>query len=150
MFSLCRAGIVAAIVGAWLSSAAPHWAGAADQAEIPVPVEELKKGLMGALGDSFEYLGGEVGRTKGHMGSWSAERFWFTKVRAKTAGEFAVSYSIEFEFSDDVKKNWQPPERAVYTIPIKIGDRGAPRVVLPRSTWAGGKRLHRPPVSSRP
>lgn len=106
-----------------------------------VPVETFRKDLMSALGDSFEYLGGEVGRTTGQSGYWGAQRFWFAKVRAKKAGKFAVSYTIDFDFPPDDKWSNLRPEKAIYVIPIKIGDRHAPRVVQP-GTFGGSAWPH--------
>jgi len=108
----------------------------------PVPVEELRKGLVSALGKSFEFIEGEAGRVDAKMGGWSAERFWFAKVRPKEPGEFAVSYSITFDFPKKTRETGLPPERATYTIPMKIGKRGAPRIVLPGSTFGGSTYPH--------
>ena len=95
-------------------------------------ISALEKGLRGVLGNSFEYLDGQVGWTKAHIGSAAAERFWFARVRAKSAGEFTVRYEIKFNYSDEYRKSWpNVPERARYSIPIKIGARGAPRVFRP-------------------
>ncbi len=139
MLASCRVVPSAIAIIALIFSDASRAADAPDKATAPVPVEELRKGLTSALGDSFEYLGGEIGWTKARIGSWGAERFWFARVRARKPGEFALSYSIRFEFPADTRQNWLKPDRAVYTIPIKIGDRGAARVVLPGSTWAGSR-----------
>lgn len=105
----------------------------ADSGEKPVAVDELKKGLLAALGDSFEYLGGEVGRIDQgtRIGSTKAERFWFAKVRPKRAGEFAFTYTARFDYPANVKKKIEWPERAEYTMPIRIGERGASRVIRP-------------------
>jgi hypothetical protein len=122
----------AAVVAAAIASFGPRVATAAGpgEAAAAVPEEQFKRGVMSCLGDSFEFLGGEVGRTKGRVGGWSAERFWFAKVRALKAGEFAVSYTLRFDFPEDAKRNVQLPERAAYVIPIKVGERGARRVVM--------------------
>ena len=133
--------LLVALVGGYAASQtrpAASVSAAADRPEksdASVPVETLRKGLMSALGDSFEYLGGEVGRTDGKAGSWKAGRFWFAKVRAKKPGEFAVSYTIDFDFPPHKRWGNRTPDKAIYAIPIKIGDRHAPRVVHP---WTFG------------
>lgn len=93
----------------------------------------VEEGLLAALGDSFEYLGGEVGRIDQgtRIGSTKAERFWFAKVRPKRAGEFAFTYTARFDYPANVKKKIEWPERAEYTMPIRIGERGASRVIRP-------------------
>jgi hypothetical protein len=121
----------AVVVAAAVTTLGPPVARAAGpgEAAAAVPEEQFKRGVMSCLGDSFEFLGGEVGRTKGTVGSWSAERFWFAKVRALKAGEFAVSYTLKFDFPEDAKRVVQPPERAAYVVPVKVGERGARRFV---------------------
>jgi hypothetical protein len=106
-----------------------------------VPVATLERGLIDALGDSFEFLESEIGSTKARVGYWEAERFWYAKVRAKTAGEFGVSYSVKFDFPEDPRFS-RMPDQATYVIPICIGKRGAPRIVFPRSTWGGSTYPH--------
>jgi hypothetical protein len=101
--------------------------------QVPVPVDELKKGLVKALGDDFEFLDGEVGRTRTSVGSMAAERFWFAKVRPKKAGQYAISYvtAFDFELTAAQKANWRWPDRATTLIPIAVGEKGAPRLVHP-------------------
>lgn len=112
---------------------------AADEPDDIVPVDVLRNGLISALGDSFEYLDGEVGRTDAMVGTSKAKRFWFAKVRAKKTGEFAFSYTISFDFAG--RKTWRTPDKAVYVIPIKIGDLGTPRVLQP-GAWGGSAWPH--------
>ena len=100
----------------------------------PAPrVAELEAGLTAALGPDFDYLGGELGRTKASIGSWAAERFWYAKVRPTKAGQFAVAYEVGFDFlfpPDDPRAGlWQWPTRAVYLVPIAVGEKGRPRQI---------------------
>ena len=108
-----------------------------DTHEQPVAIDELKNGLMTALGDSFKYLSGEVGRAPTRMGGRSIERFWFAKVEAKRAGIFTVSYSVSYEFPVGVKKKGSLIlKQVIYTIPITINERGMLRILTsPISTW---------------
>ena len=93
----------------------------------PVPAEDLKAGLMGVLGESFEYVGGEAGRANG--GNWNKQRFWFAKVRAMAEGEFALRYAVALHYPPEKGPlRW---DRAEYTLPIKIGPRGGPRFICP-------------------
>src|SRR4051794_15381996 len=91
---------------------------AANAAEKPVSPDELREGLMAALGNSFEFLGGEMGRTKARVGSWAAERFWFARVRPHKSGSFSVSYAVTFDFPPKARKVRRLPEKAVYVIPF--------------------------------
>lgn len=137
---LLRLGIAAVVIAGALSAGCAGQQPEAD--EGPVAVDELRHGLMEALGDKFEYLDGEVGRTQTRVGGWSAERFWFAKVRPKAAGEFAVSYAITFDWPDKASPNKAlMPERAVYVLPIKIGECGAPRVIQ-AGAWGGSAYPH--------
>ena len=83
MAFLIRLGIVAVAVAAALAPPASRAGEPSDKAEKPVAVDELRKGLMAALGDEFEYLGGEVGRKNADFGSWAVGRFWFASVRPR-------------------------------------------------------------------
>lgn len=134
MSTLFRLKMVALGVAALLSFPDGLAADPADQVTNPIPVDDLEKGLMTALGDAFEFVGGELGLTRGEVGAWGADRFWFAKVRAKTAGDFAVSYTITLNFP--ANPNFPPlPEKAMYLIPIKIGERDAARVI--QHSWQG-------------
>jgi hypothetical protein len=121
-----RLGLVAAVIGLLSASRAAE---PADAGEQPVAVNELTKGLMAALGDSFEFLGGEVGRTETSIPSRAAGRFWFARVRPRKSGEFAITYTVRFNSPSNLSKETQLPDRAEYLVPIKVGERGAPRVV---------------------
>lgn len=100
------------------------------QAQEGVPEQSLKSGLMAALGESFEFVDAEAGRVEAPVRDWVAERFWFAMVRAKAAGEFAISYEAKFP---DVGNNNERrlPERATYTLHMKVGQRGAARIIRP-------------------
>jgi hypothetical protein len=87
-----------------------------EEPEKSLSVESIRVGLMSALGDSFEYLGGENGKI-------NQNRFWFAKVRPGKAGEYAVSYTVG---SDSLPDDQQPR----YKIRIKIGERHTQRVLL--------------------
>ncbi len=102
---------------------------------------------MAALGDSFEYVGDEAGRTRLEIDARFGVgnrlgRFWFAKVRPKKPGEFAVACSINYDFRADPKKRIWLSERTVFTIPIIVGERGAPRVVCFHSDWCGSSFPH--------
>lgn len=129
MASVGRLVVAVSLIGLLSTT---HAAAPADASEKPVAVDELQKGLMAALGDSFEYVGGELGRARdASTGSGHAERFWFAKVRPKKAGEFAFTYCASFDIPADAKKKIEVPDRAEYTMPMKVGERGAPRILRP-------------------
>lgn len=112
---------------------------------LPIPVEELTRSLKAALGDNFEVLGGDIAwDPRGKSGS---ARVWLAKLRPKVAGEFGLSCTIVRDpFAADAASangvlsrayrkgddEFQPDkDRAVYAHPIKIGERGAPRLLRP-------------------
>lgn len=100
--------------------------------ERPVPTDNLRAGLMAALGESFEFVGAEVGRTNVPIvGSREGgRRMWFAQVRPTKAGEFAFTYTAKFDQSE-VKASILVPVLATYTLPFKIGERGTRRVIHP-------------------
>jgi hypothetical protein len=148
MSLLIRPGVLAVAIATALSLLAVSATDPAGRVEKPVAVEELKKGLMSALGDSFEYLGGEVGRTDARAGGWGAERFWFARVRPKRAGEFALSYTITFDFPAGAGGFGPLPDKAEYILPIKVGNRHAPRLIHPPGSW-GSSTVNRPLTQTR-
>jgi hypothetical protein len=116
-------------------------AGPAGKAGKPVVVEDLKRGLMTALGPAFEYLGGEVGNAKARVGALGAERFFFATVRARTPGEFALAYTVAFDLPAAAGNAPPRPDKGVYVIPLKIGERDHPRVLRPKG-WGGSAYPH--------
>lgn len=126
-----RASLLALLAATGIASAGPP---AVAPMPRPAPnVAELEKGLRAALGPDFEFLGGELGRTKAAIGSAHAERFWYAKVRPTKAGKYALGYEVGFDFlfaPDDPRlKQWNRPERGVYIVPIAVGEKGAPRQI---------------------
>jgi hypothetical protein len=97
-----------------------------------VSLVELQKGLMSALGDSFEYIGGDVGRIETRVGSWEGEWFWFARVRAKEAGRFAFSYAVNLDMpAPSIRICLTNGDKAVYTVEFEIGERGGRREISP-------------------
>jgi hypothetical protein len=107
-----------------------------------VSVETLRHGLMEVLGDSFEYLGSEIRTAELEPGSSSENLFWFARVRAKAAGNFAFSYSFRFDYRpsslpDNSMLTRLVARRAmelgtqdkVCTVPISIGPREGTRFI---------------------
>jgi hypothetical protein len=104
----------------------------------PAPVvnqDQLKTGLMDVLGDAFEFVSGEVGRVRSRVGSHQADYFWFAKVRAKAAGDYAISYSATFQLPDGVAAG---KTSASYLMPIRVGKVGDARLLRATygSVWA--------------
>jgi hypothetical protein len=107
---------------------------AADPAPEPrrVPdVAAFPAAVAAAVGEHFEYLGGEPGRTRASMGSAAAERFWYARVKPRAPGRYVLTYSIRFAYPERVTKSWRMPESAEYTFRIAVGTAGGPRVFAP-------------------
>jgi hypothetical protein len=123
--------VFGAVIAVAISLPVGAGASAADKADEPVGTDALKTGLMAALGDSFEYVGGEVGRAGQRSVDFPGVRFWFAKVRLKAAGDFAVMHTSEFDVANAA--NMTRPLRKVqqYIIQIKVGERGGPRLIIP-------------------
>lgn len=134
--SWIQLGIVAVATVLWPSTV---WSEPQGTAENPAVANELRDGLMAALGNSFEYVGGEFGSAVANVNNRREERFWFARVRPMAAGEFAVSYTVKFEFPN----NFRVPatESRMYVFPIKIGQRGMPRYVE-TGRWGGSAYPH--------
>ena len=105
---------------------------------------------MAALGDSFEFVSGECGRTKATAGTWAAECFWFAKVRPKKAGRFAVGYTITFDFelTPLYRANWRWSDSATYILPLAIGEKGRPRLMATNPPTPP-RPIHSPPLATR-
>jgi hypothetical protein len=104
---------------------------AADPAPEPKRVPDVSafpQALAAALGDHFEYLGGEPGRVRARVGSAAAERFWYAKVKAKAHGRYVLTYSIRFGWPERVTASWRMPTEAEYTFRIAVGAADAVRV----------------------
>jgi hypothetical protein len=107
---------------------------AADPAPEPKRVPDtaaFPKAFAAALGDHFEYLGGEPARIHASMGTAAAERFWVAKVRAKTPGRYVFTYSVRHHYPARVTANWRTSDKAEYTFRIAVGEPGAVRVFHP-------------------
>jgi hypothetical protein len=114
---------------------------AADPAPEPKRVPDaaaFPKAFAAVLGDHFEYLGGEPGRTKGNAGSWAAERFWYAKVRARIPGKFVLTYRIRFEFPARLAAPDLMSPAAEYTFRIAVGEAETPRLFHPHPGVYGG------------
>ena len=66
---------------------------------------------------------------------------WFARVRPTKAGEFAITYTAKFA-NPDTKMPNNSAARATYTLPIKIGERGAMRVISNPKFGAFGGRAY--------
>ncbi|HEX4612579.1 MAG TPA: hypothetical protein VH092_30575 [Urbifossiella sp.] len=107
---------------------------AADPAPEPKRVPDtaaFPAGLTAALGEHFEYLGGELGTTRGRVGTTAGERFWFAKVKAKAPGRYLFAYTVRFEYPVRVTANWRTQTEAEYAFRIAVGEAGAVRVFHP-------------------
>lgn len=85
-----------------------------------------------AVGEHFEFLGGERARIRSSMGSYSAERYWVAKVKPRAAGRYVFSYQSTFHWPEIVTKQWKNKGGdAEYTFRIAVGEAGSPRVIQP-------------------
>lgn len=94
---------------------------------------------MAALGDSFEFVGDAVGHLEHHPGNRTQGRLWFAKVRPKKAGEFAIAYTVRFDYPDELRIDKKGPldvGQGEYLLPFRVGERGAPRIVFGGSPTA--------------
>ena len=105
------------------------WAGQASGQVMKVEqVEKLKTGLMECLGESFEYVGGEIGRTNAKVGGKTTQIFWFAKVRPTVKGEYAFRYTVRFRGFDG-KLEASYPDKEEYVFAFEVGERGQSRVI---------------------
>lgn len=107
----------------------------ADPAPEPKRVPDttaFEKDFAAAVGEHFEFLGGEHGRIQCSMGTAAAERFWVAKVRPRAAGRYVFAYSIRFAYPAHVTAQWKVAAEAAYTFHIGIGKAGERRVFHPR------------------
>ena len=108
--------------------------------DVPPSTEELRTGLMAALGNSFKYVGDEFRYSSPDASSGRRSGFWFAKVRAIRAGEYAFSYRIRCVVPPDAPL-WMRPgvrDQAILKVPICIACRGTQRtrVKTRGSTWS--------------
>lgn len=94
-------------------------------------VAAFPKDFAAALGEHFEFLGGEKARIECRVGTAAAERFWVAKVRAKTPGRYLFKYTVAFRYPAHVPANWNTPVDAEYYYRIAVGKAGDPRVIHP-------------------
>lgn len=93
-------------------------------------MSDLEKGLMAALGDSFEFVGGELGYVE--SGFRIQGQLWFARVRPKKSGNYAIMYSVRFDYPEELQNIMKGPLRVKegeYILPFRIGERGTPRIV---------------------
>ncbi|MBN9518443.1 hypothetical protein J0H58_07980 [bacterium] len=86
--------------------------------------------LKAALGDHFEYLGGEPGSTRGVVANENARRFWFARVRAKRSGVYTLSYTVHPTPPLRVLDT-RRPEKVDYVFHIVIAEPGTRRIFHP-------------------
>ena len=125
-------GLLAAVVSLALPAGRADGLPVAPLPRFAVPVEELKKNLVAALGDSFEFVGAEVGQVEHQSGYWARGRFWFAKVRPKKAGDFALTCTVRFEHprrGELVNKGRLLVESGEYVYPFRVYERGTARIV---------------------
>src|SRR3954471_16562313 len=97
---------------------------AADPAPEPKRVPDVAAfpaAFAAAVGEHFEFLGGEPARIRASMGSAAAERFWVARVKPRAPGRYVLTYSIRFAYPERVTKSWRMPEEAVYTFRVAVG-----------------------------
>ncbi|MFO0799162.1 MAG: hypothetical protein U0804_16970 [Gemmataceae bacterium] len=87
--------------------------------------------LKAALGDYFEFLGGEPGTTRGEVADAEARRFWFARVRAKRAGVYRLSYSVRVT-PPKRDPDGRPASEAEYHFWIVVAECGARRIFSPQ------------------
>ena len=103
----------------------------------PDPFASLRDGLMTALGPSFEFVGGNVGRFDVTVDGWPTERVWLAAVRATAAGDFAVAYRVRERGT--LGAGTRPVDRtATHRIAFRVAPRGTPRLALPDGGYYGG------------
>ncbi|HYH67362.1 MAG TPA: hypothetical protein VD866_21875 [Urbifossiella sp.] len=91
--------------------------------------------VRAAVGPHFEYLGGEPGRTRTSVGSARAERFWYARIRAKTAGRYVFRYTARLDISPEALAKAPLWGTALaYELPVTVGEGGAVREVYPGLT----------------
>src|SRR5262247_999195 len=100
-FTLGSAFLVVAVVSLSLPADAAEELPVAPYPRFGVPVDDLKKDLTKALGDDFEFVDGEIGHVEQNWSSMVG-RFWFAKVRPKKAGDFAIMYTVRFEYPPEI------------------------------------------------
>ncbi len=95
--------------------------------------DELRNGLMAALGDSFQFVSGEFGQSNTPISPAWGDRtsFWFAKVQPKAAGNYIVSYTTDAPPLPEGVKDRGRPKNITYRFPFTIGERGTPRALLP-------------------
>lgn len=94
-------------------------------------VAAFPKAFAAAVGEHFEYLGGEPVRIRASMGTYAAERFWLAKVKPKAAGQYVFTYGATFHFPEIVTKKWGKGGTVEYTFRIAVGKVGEARVFHP-------------------
>lgn len=96
-------------------------------------LDDLQDGLMLALGDSFEYVGGNV-VAEVECDPFRKQDFWFAKVKVNRAGEYAMSYDVQISpvpasSAGDaiIPLSRDGRERVQFIFPIYVAPRGTRR-----------------------
>ncbi len=116
---------------ALLLLAAPVAAQPAPEPKRVPDVAAFPAASAAAVGEHFEFLGGEPARVRTSIGSAAAERFWLAKVKAKTPGRYVFKYTIQFAYPERVTQQWRVPSSAEHTFRIAVGKAGDARVFHP-------------------
>jgi WD40 repeat protein len=82
----------------------------------PEQLEQLKKKLVAALGDRFDFVEGRAALKRG-------ERYWLATIRPRREGEFVLRYMVKYDKPD----RWGTDGQAI-VYHLVIGKAGAPRV----------------------
>jgi WD40 repeat protein len=82
----------------------------------PEQLEQLKKKLVAALGDRFDFVEGRAALKRG-------DRYWLATIRPRREGEFVLRYVLKYDKPD----RWGTDGQAV-VYHLVIGKAGAPRV----------------------
>src|SRR4051794_12206842 len=109
-------------------------AAAAEPAPAPRPLPDesgFPAALTAALGDHFEYLGGEPGTSRGDVGEPAPRRFWFARIRAKRHGLYTLRYTARLN-PPVTDGTGQIAETAEYKFHIVVAKTGTKRVFQPQ------------------
>lgn len=117
---------------ALLLLAAPVTAAERIPAPRPLPDESgFPAALKAALGDHFEYLGGEPGFTRGVFSDPPPRRFWFAKLRAKRPGLYTLRYTVRLD-PPHLDKSSGAAKTAEYKHYFVVAKAGTKRVFQPQ------------------
>lgn len=109
---------------------------AAEPAPPPRPLPDvsgLPAALKGALGDHFDFLGGEPGTTRGEVELTGRHRFWFAKLRARRAGFYKLEYTARLD--TPVPNTFRPgdfADTAEFRFYVVVAKPGTKRIFQPQ------------------